>query len=448
MAEGIEYRCGCRGADGKKLGKNCPDYGRRGHGAYYPRVSVTVGKKRTQPTLGGFRTITEARKARDKALAEKESGFDLDRLQTVEQWLEQWLAGKRNLRATTHRSYRQHIDDYLVPHLGDVRLRALRAVHISTMIDAMLAGTEKPGKPGRPAVQLRPKAATVKRVHATLRSALNAAVKQQRITVNPALHVELPNVSRPRVQPWSAADLGAFLDAAASDRLGSLYELMAQTGLRRGEALGLRWVDLDLDQGVIRVVQQLVDNGGHLEFGPPKTAAGEHRVVDLDSGAVATLLDWRLRQDTERATMGDAYDDGGLVFCREDGRPFRPEYVTRKMQAIARKAGLSAKRLHDLRHGQASLMLAAGVPLPIVSKRLGHSSISITSDTYSHLLEGVGKQAAEAAAALIPRTTVRTMCEPEPADDTEEAPESAPVLVKRVGRLGLEPRTRGLKDGA
>jgi integrase len=418
MAEGIEYRCGCRGGDGKKLGKGCPSYGKRGHGAFYPRISI-VGPdgRRRQPTLGGFPTITAARQARDKAVANLRGGFDLDRSQTVADWLEEWLGGKRQLRATTRRSYRQHLDDYLIPLLGQYKLQQLRAAHINSMIDAMLAGIDRPKTDKRPAVELRPGSASVRRVHATLRSALNAAVKQQRLTVNPALHVELPPASRRRVEPWSAEELGAFLDAAAKDRLSALYELIALAGLRRGEAIGLRWSDVDLRNGVITIRWQVVDNGGAMFAGPPKTDSGE-RLVDLDDGTAGVLLAHQIQQSIERAAMGVAWHEAttlphqetgqpvtltGLVFTYEDGRALRPEFVTRRMQRIARDAALGERRLHDLRHGSASLQLAAGVPLAIVSKRLGHSSITITSDLYSHLLRGVGKQAAEAAAALVPR---------------------------------------------
>ena len=353
MTDGLAFRCNCRDDSGLKLGDACPRKGERGHGKWYPRISYIDGNgKRRQPTLGGYPTRTAAKQAREQELAKLRGGFELDRRQTTGEWLELWLSEKRKLRATTRRSYRQHMDLYLLPNLGQVRLDSLRASHISRMIDVMTVGTER----------LHPGPATIQRVHATLRSALNSAVKQQRITINPALHVELPDAPRPRVQPWSPAELGAFLDAVASDRLGPLYECLAFSGLRRGEALGLRWQDVDLEHEVITVVQQLVDDGGHLSFDRPKTSSGEFRRVDLDSGTAATLLEWRLRQDAERTKWGDAYADSGLVFCRENGHPLRPEYVTRRMQTLAKAAGLPRKRLHDLRHGSASLQVAAGVP--------------------------------------------------------------------------------------
>ena len=141
---------------------------------------------------------------------------------------------------------------------------------------------------------------------------------------------------------------------------------------------------------------------GHA-FGLPKTSSGEARAVELDGGTVGVLLAHRLTQDAERQEWGIDYVDHGLVFAREDGNPLPLDHVTKRFRELCQAAGLRPIRLHDLRHGAASLMLAAGVDLALVSKRLGHSSVSITSDIYSHLLEGVGRAAAERAAALVPR---------------------------------------------
>ena len=163
--------------------------------------------------------------------------------------------------------------------------------------------------------------------------------------------------------------------------------------------------------------QALLEVGSSLQFGPPKTASGEDRVVDLDDTTVGALLTHRLDQEAERALAGAAYRDLDLVFARPDGSPTPPGYVTAAFRRLidkvrfpedahlpdADRRRLRHVRLHDLRHGQASLMLAAGVPLAVVSKRLGHSTVAITADTYSHLLEGVGRDAANRAAALVER---------------------------------------------
>jgi integrase len=243
----------------------------------------------------------------------------------------------------------------------------------------------------------------VRRIHATLRSALNDAVRRRVIPYNPAALAELEPSRRPKVRPWDPEELGTFLDFAAGHRLGVLFEVLAMTGLRRGEVVGLRWGDVDLNKRVLWVRQSVVQVGYESVVGQPKTASGEDRRVDLDASTTGSLIGHRLQQDAERAAFGAAYEEHDLVFAREDGSYLKPEVVSRTFQALVGEAGLRRVRLHDLRHGQASIMLAAGVDMTVVSKRLGHSGIRITSDTYTHLLEGVGRQAAEAAAALVPR---------------------------------------------
>lgn len=182
-------------------------------------------------------------------------------------------------------------------------------------------------------------------------------------------------------------------------------EVLALTGLRRGEAVGLRWEDIDLENQRLTVRQQIVRQQGRLVAGPPKTKSGEDRRVDLDTGTVGVLIAHRLRADWQRALLGLAVLEADLVFTWPDGSGYSPDYVSRQFKLIAQRAGVPVKRLHDLRHGAASLQLAAGVPLAVVSQRLGHSTISLTADTYSHLLEGVGRDAAERAASLVPRRT-------------------------------------------
>jgi integrase len=180
--------------------------------------------------------------------------------------------------------------------------------------------------------------------------------------------------------------------------------------------LALRWSDVNIDRGRLVVRQQLVQIAGHhagpycgqahreMLFGSPKTASGDARIVELDGQTTGLLLEHRLRQDTERAQWGDAYADHGLVFAHEDGTPLYGDEVTKRFGELCDAAGVRRVRLHDLRHGRASLLLAAGADIAVVSKILGHGSINITSDTYAHLLEGVGKAATEAASALVPRS--------------------------------------------
>jgi len=440
--KGIEKRCGCRDEQGRKIGARCPLLKRSGHGSYGYRIDLGPGldgkgvlRQRRQEYRGGFARRKDAEQAKAEHVTRLGQGQQQARTGTTcGQWWQQWLEGKVNLRPSTRRSYETHIRLYLQPHLGHVRLQDLTTGHVERMYASIRS--RGGGRTVGPA--------TVRRVHATVMSALNTAVRRRLLAFNPAQHVEMESAHRPEVHPWEPVELGAFLDAASADRLGAIYHLMAMTGLRRGEAVGLRWADVDLERGIVAVRQTITDVGGRLVVGRPKTSGSERR-VDLDGDTIGTLLEHRLRQDLERGQWGDAWTDSGLVFTREDGSGLRPEYVTRHMQALAEAAGLPRKRLHDLRHGSASLQLAAGVSLSIVSKRLGHSSVTITSDTYSHMLEGVGRQAAEAAAALVPRALrghpqdhEDPVSTPDLADDAGLSPQRKKAQIRR----GAPPGTR------
>lgn len=187
-----------------------------------------------------------------------------------------------------------------------------------------------------------------------------------------------------------------------SDRLYAMYLLIVMAGLRRGEAVGLRWSDVELDEQVIAVRQQVVAVRREVRIGPPKTQAGE-RLVALDATTAAALRAHRRRQLQERLAWGEAWTSTGLVFTHADGLMLRPDFVTHHFRYLAKGADLPVIRLHDLRHTSASLALAAKVPLKVVSDRLGHSSTSITADLYSHLLPVVAAEAAEQIAQLVPR---------------------------------------------
>ncbi|UOG20521.1 site-specific integrase [Gordonia amicalis] len=252
--------------------------------------------KRRQERKRGFRTKRDAQEALDERLAEVRTGaVVVDRSLTVAAYLNQWLDAKRmaGVRPTTLHSYRRHIDLYFVPHFGNVRLRDLRGAHIEAMLAEIAKPPVKPAKDAklskgqrRNPRQLGP--ASIQRIHATLRSALGTAKKQRLISFNPAVDVELPRVPRPKVNPWEPEELGQFLAHAQNDRLGAVFETIAMTGLRRGEALGLRWPDVNFERKVLVVRQQLVEVDGtgvpcpycgeehrQVQFGAPKTSSGE-----------------------------------------------------------------------------------------------------------------------------------------------------------------------------
>jgi integrase len=302
------------------------------------------------------------------------------------------VSWKRGLRDTTRVSYRGHLDHYLIPALGQYRLVDLerRPELIEDWVSSLTIGMK--GKPLAPA--------SVRRVYSTLRSALNSAVKRRMLSHNPALTVELPEMAHYRPVVWDAQQVGVFLDAIQGHRLYALFALTILTGLRRGEALGLRWEDVDYDQGVLYVRQQVTAAGREIKVCPPKTKAGE-RTVALSEATVALLRQHQARQRRERLQWGEAWQDTGLVFTYEDGRMVRPDSLTYVFRKLATEAGLPRIRLHNLRHTSASLALAAGVPMKVVSERLGHSRESTTSALYTVVVPAVARDAAERIASVV-----------------------------------------------
>jgi integrase len=354
-------------------------------------VGLKPDGKRDQRSKAGFTTKREAQEALTEALEQARRGVVADvRGLTVGAYLTSWLDGKRKLRPSTRRAYECHIRVYLVPTIGHLRLSALRADHLDAMYETIRSG----------AIRKPPSAATLRRLHATLHSALATAYKRRLIGHNPAGQVELETAPRNIRGVWTPAELAAFLQHAADDRLGAAYHLIASTGLRRGELCGLRWSDVDLDGGSLTISRQHVEVGRDIVVGAPKTRAGARQVA-LDKGTVAVLKTYKAAQAAERLAWGAGYQDGGLVFAREDGSPLRPEYVTRHFLALAEAAGLPRIVLHGLRHTWATHALAAGVDMLVVSRHLGHSSLALTADNYTRVLPEVARQAAELVAAMV-----------------------------------------------
>ncbi len=199
---------------------------------------------------------------------------------------------------------------------------------------------------------------------------------------------------------WTAKQLHSFLDGASSDSNYALWLFYILTGVRRGEALALRWSDIDLQAGNVVIRRSLVPVDHRLVIGEPKTNRGR-RQISLDTRLVEELRHHRYRQSEERLLMGPAFRDQGLVFAHPDGAPLRPEQVSRWFTALSRQTGVPAIRLHDLRHLHATLALAAGVPTRVVADRLGHSTTAVTADIYQHVLPELDREAANKVAAVV-----------------------------------------------
>lgn len=244
---------------------------------------------------------------------------------------------------------------------------------------------------------------------------MNDAVRWRRLTVNPATQATPPSASAakaPEMKVWTGPQLERFLLLCERDRYYSAFYFLAMTGCRRGEALGLRWSDLDWEAKTAAIRQTVVPLTKPSGIGRegrilPRTKTDRARVIEMDSATLAMLKSWHARQAQERLLMGTGYQDNDLVFSRPDGRPYHPEAFSKTFDRRLRQAAfaeLPTIRVHDLRHTWATLALAAGVPTRVVADRLGHSSTAVTQAIYQHVVPGMQAGAAEKVSALVFRT--------------------------------------------
>jgi integrase len=300
----------------------------------------------------------------------------------TEMWLPSMVS---QVRATTLGGYRHNVRAYIMPRLGDIPLQRLTTARVGAFYGDLVASG---GKGGRP---LSPK--TVRYVHTTLRRALRDAMADGLVVRNVAAQARPPRARRVEMHTWTAAEVGAFLASVREDRLYAAWLLLATLGLRRGELLGLRWTDVDLTTGRIAIRSTLVMVDGKPAMAEPKTAKGR-RSLTLAPEVLETLRAHRARQVAERLSWGASYTDSDLVITTEDGRPFHPETLSGLFVRQAKRAGLPPIRLHDLRHSVASVLLARGVHPKVISEMLGHATIALTLDTYSHVIPSLQKRRA------------------------------------------------------
>ncbi|WP_432486898.1 tyrosine-type recombinase/integrase [Kineococcus sp. SYSU DK018] len=301
---------------------------------------------------------------------------------TVGAYLETWLrdVAAPKVRPATYRGYEMYVRRHLVPGLGRKRLSRLSPADVR----AFLAD--------RRAAGLSP--ASVKQVHAILRTALQHAVREDLLPRNVARLVVVPNAPRHEWQPLSIEEARALLDAARGDRLYPLWAVALAVGLRRGEALGLRWCDVDLDAGLLHVRQALQRTTEGLVLVPPKSERSR-RTVPLPAVARGALREHRQAMVAEALRSGRPMTADTLVFTTPIGTPMDPRNVSRAFVELLQAAGLRRVRLHDLRHTCATLLLAQGVPARVVMEVLGHSGITLTMNTYGHVLPTMLQEAAQ-----------------------------------------------------
>ncbi len=302
--------------------------------------------------------------------------------QTVAEFLQRWLADsvKPTVRPLTYERYDQLVRLHISPAPGRITLAKLGPQDLQAMLNAKLEGGLSPR--------------TVQYLRATLRRALGRALKWDMVPRTVATLVDSPKVQRPEVQPFTPEESRALLTAVTGNRLEALYSLALVVGLRRSEALGRLWENVDLDAGTLSIRTTFQRISGKLELVEPKTARSR-RTIALPQSAVAALRAHRTRQLQERLLAGPRWKATGLVFTSRTGTPLSPRNVNRDYSRLLAKSGLPKKRFHDLRHTCASLLLAEGAHPRVVMEILGHSQMSLTMDTYSHVIPALQREAAK-----------------------------------------------------
>ena len=355
--------------------------------------SYTHNGKRKQVGKGGFKTQLLAQQALTKALSEIDGGrlVGADR-QTVENFLRGWVKNyerSQTVKASTVETTKIHIDKYLVPGLGAVRLSALNVKTIETFIGDLLS-EGRINENSKKTAGLSPK--TVRNIFGTLHRALYDAVRFGLLAFNPASQVQLPRYQRPPITPWSGEQAGAFIQYAENkqDPLAPIWRLLLVTGLRRGEVVGLRWSDVDLVEAKISVTQTKVMAGNLCVTTTPKSRAGT-RTLAIDPGTVTALAVLKNQQEATAKALGRALTD--LVVTADDGRPVQPKWLYERFKSAQRGSGLPYISLHQARHTAVTWQLSEGTPLHIVSGRTGHSQSSTTSNIYAHFLPQHDSQA-------------------------------------------------------
>jgi integrase len=370
-----------------------------GEGSIYPhkRNGVKIGYRGSYTiyTSAGpkrryvsGKTREDVRKKLTKAMSDRDGGFVFEAGSVrVGEYLDRWLRDsvRGTVRQSTYETYGHMASKHIIPALGAIKLRSLTPMHVRGFYRERLDNEDRKCAP-----------ATVRKMHVVLQKALDQAVSDGLLPRNAAKGVKLPQTKRGNIQPLTREQTKILLGTVSGDRLEALYVLAVATGLRQGELLALKWEDVELEEAVLRVRSTLTRSGGTVSIGQPKTARSR-RSVGLTEQGVSALRVHLSRQIREMEEMGSLYQPGGLVFANEIGGIINPSNLrNRSLKPLLQRAGLPKIRFHDLRHTCATLLLSKNINPKIVSEMLGHSSIAITLDTYSHVLPNMQQSAVQA----------------------------------------------------
>ena len=357
---------------------------RRKDGRWEARYYVHTMDGAKRKVLYG-KTRAEARDKLAKALSDRIDGIVYDdENMTLGEYLDVWLQGSvfGSVRQSTYDRDKNLVNKHIKPVLGGLKLKKLNSAQVQSFyrnrVDAGLSGS------------------TVHKMHDILRRGLVQAVKWHLVPRNVAEAATPPRPAPKEMYALSVDEARRLLEAAGEDRLEALYVLAIHTGMRQGELLALRWQDVDLENAVASVRRTLTRRGGKVVFGEPKTKKSR-RSIRLTPQAVEALRAHLKRQLQDIEILGDRYQDQGLVFTTNTGAPINPSNLRqRSFASLLKRAGLPHVRFHDLRHTCATLLLSRGVHPKFVQELLGHATIAITLDTYSHVMPSMGDATAKA----------------------------------------------------
>jgi integrase len=405
---------------GKRRGQNEGSIHRRKDGRWV--ASVSIGWKNGQRQRKHFfaNSRGEVAEKLKAALRTHQLGLPIaHERQTVQQFLERWLTDvcEPSVRARTLESYKATVKLHIVPELGPIQLTKLSPQHVQGFVKEKCQprncrrcrGTGKlvkqdnepkdcPFCKGSGQRRLSPR--SVEYAFSVLSRALNVAVRWDLVPRNVCKSATAPRVPKHEIQPLSPEEARQFLESIKGDRNEALYAIALGLGLRKGEALGLRWEDVALDTGDLKVRYALQRLKGKVELVEPKSERSRRQVA-LPDFAVRALKAHRVRQKEARLVAGSRWQDTGHVFTTSIGTPMDPRQVSREFRKALIKAGLGQQRFHDLRHTAATLLLVQGVPARVVMEVLGHSQISLTLNTYSHVSPALQREAAGKMDALL-----------------------------------------------
>jgi integrase len=366
----------------------------RSPGSWELRYSLgsdpATGKRRmATATVKGNRRAAEKELRRLLRTLDTGEHVDPSRM-TVREWLTSWLGAIREeVSPKTHERYAEIVTNFLTPELGNLPIVKLAPVHISAAYTRWASEGRRDGKPGGLSPQSR------RHIHRILKAALGRAVEQQVIARNPAdaFKKRLPKIQRQEMVTLTAEQAARLLESIKQSRLYWPVLIALSTGMRRGEILALRWRNIDLERGIVRVVESLEQTKAALRFKAPKTEKA--RAITLPSFAVEELRRLKRQQAEELLALGVRQSGVTLVCGRRDGEPMPPRSLTHEFAKIAgRLKDVPRARFHDLRHSHATQLLSAGVHPKVAQERLGHSTITTTLDLYSHVTETMQGDAA------------------------------------------------------